>query len=168
VCEVQEYSDLTYRVYDYGRVDSIGRPRELHVDKALEVIDFQSGPVEKVQPKSILKRERLSWERLVSCRYFDTMKFFTDGPFHIKTIRKGARQFQLWAFMEGDGLVDWASQPHDFVRVNSGRFSYRQGECWFMPAVFGGYTVWAESPTRVLMATARNPKMSSDESGDAG
>src|SRR5215469_18188001 len=40
LCEVQEYSDLTYRVYDYGRVDAHGRQRELHIQKALEVIDF--------------------------------------------------------------------------------------------------------------------------------
>src|SRR6266849_10291195 len=40
LCEVQEYSDLTYRVYDYGRVDSKGNPRELHVEKALNVIQF--------------------------------------------------------------------------------------------------------------------------------
>jgi len=40
LCEVQEYSDLTYRVYDYGRVDKNGIPRELHVEKALEVMKF--------------------------------------------------------------------------------------------------------------------------------
>ena len=37
LCEVQEYSDLTYRVYDYGRIDAKGKPRELHVQKALQV-----------------------------------------------------------------------------------------------------------------------------------
>ena len=37
ICEVQEYSDLTYRVYDFGRVDAHGKPRELHIDKALQV-----------------------------------------------------------------------------------------------------------------------------------
>src|SRR5580700_3217620 len=39
LCEVQEYSDITYRVYDYGRVDASGKPRELHVKKALDVIE---------------------------------------------------------------------------------------------------------------------------------
>src|SRR3981189_2397788 len=43
VCEIQEYSDLTYRVYDFGRVDSSGKPRELHVEKALEVTNFGAG-----------------------------------------------------------------------------------------------------------------------------
>ncbi len=40
LCEIQEYSDLTYRVYDYGRVDGKGIPRELHIKKALDVIQF--------------------------------------------------------------------------------------------------------------------------------
>jgi len=40
LCEVQEYSDLTYRVYDYGRTDAKGKPRELHVQKALDVMQF--------------------------------------------------------------------------------------------------------------------------------
>src|SRR6202022_4246082 len=40
LCEVQEYSDLTYRVYDYGPVDSKGKPRELHIEKAIEEMKF--------------------------------------------------------------------------------------------------------------------------------
>ena len=42
ICEVQEYSDLTYRVYDFGRLDSSGKPRELHIEKALEVTNFDA------------------------------------------------------------------------------------------------------------------------------
>src|ERR1700756_4813964 len=48
LCEVQEYSDLTYRLYDYGRVDSHGKPRELHVEKALEVMHFGRSRGKKV------------------------------------------------------------------------------------------------------------------------
>lgn len=40
ICEIQQNSDLTYRVYDYNRVDTSGRKRQLHVNKALDVIDF--------------------------------------------------------------------------------------------------------------------------------
>jgi len=50
LCEVQEYSDLTYRVYDYGRVDGKGKPRELHIEKALEVMKFGAAPPAKVRP----------------------------------------------------------------------------------------------------------------------
>src|SRR5262245_27067094 len=50
LCEVQQYSDLTYRVYDYGRVDGSGKPRELHIEKALEVIQFEHPAIARMRP----------------------------------------------------------------------------------------------------------------------
>src|SRR6476646_6327547 len=47
VFEAQEYSELTYRVYDYGRVDRFGKPRELPLEKALAVTNFSGGIVDK-------------------------------------------------------------------------------------------------------------------------
>ena len=58
VCEVQEYSDLTYRVYDYGRVDAHGRPRELHIEKALEVTNFGATLAGKTKTSPIARRDR--------------------------------------------------------------------------------------------------------------
>lgn len=43
ICEIQQNSDTTYRVYDWNRVDDKGRQRELHIEKALDVIDFDAG-----------------------------------------------------------------------------------------------------------------------------
>lgn len=40
ICEIQQSSDVTYRIYDFGRVDSEGRPRQLHVEEAKEAIDY--------------------------------------------------------------------------------------------------------------------------------
>ncbi|MDR1530876.1 MAG: class I mannose-6-phosphate isomerase [Clostridiales bacterium] len=48
LAEIQQNSDITYRVYDYNRAGLDGKPRELHVDKALDVINFDNGPVEVV------------------------------------------------------------------------------------------------------------------------
>src|SRR5258708_32196884 len=53
VCEIQEYSDLTYRVYDFGRVDASGKPRELHIEKALQVTDFTPRRVGKNQALAV-------------------------------------------------------------------------------------------------------------------
>lgn len=44
VCEIQQSSDVTYRIYDFGRVDSQGRPRQLHVAEAMEAIDYAVAP----------------------------------------------------------------------------------------------------------------------------
>jgi mannose-6-phosphate isomerase len=175
VCEVQEYSDLTYRVYDYGRVDASGKPRELHVEKALQVIDFEPGPV-KVEARPVLedgigkqyraasRRGTVSWDQLVNCRYFVAAKIAVDGMFHLNAIRRPPKQFQLWAFMEGDGVVDWSTEPHNFVRVNHGQFSYKAGECWFIPAVFGGHSFVTREKTSVLMAAPHNPRLQAQQS----
>jgi mannose-6-phosphate isomerase len=83
VAEVQQNSDTTYRVYDWGRVDVSGNPRETHIKKALDVIDFSLG----------LKPSGADDEYLVSNRYFKVkrimpegfMEIPLDGRFHILT-----------------------------------------------------------------------------------
>ena len=54
IAEIQESSNLTYRMYDYHRVDKNGRERELQIDKALEVVDLQ-GSDQPRQPMRVLK-----------------------------------------------------------------------------------------------------------------
>ncbi len=51
--EIQQASDLTYRLYDYGRKDSKRQPRDLHLDKALEVADLTPGEHAKLEPKPL-------------------------------------------------------------------------------------------------------------------
>src|SRR5215467_4022621 len=72
ICEVQEYSDLTYRVYDYGRVDARGKPRELHIEKALAVTDFESTARAKVETRPLRVHGEIVGEPLVDCPYFST------------------------------------------------------------------------------------------------
>jgi len=166
VCEVQEYSDLTYRVYDYDRLDANGKPRELHVEKALEVINFQPRECGKVKTEPMVIRGHKLLEKLVDCGYFEATRFQIDQPIHLNSIRKPPRQFQLWAFLEGDGVIDWGCHPHDFCRANNGQFPYKSGECWFMPAVFGGHSFLTKKKTSVLMAAPHNPKRESRKTRD--
>lgn len=67
--EVQQNSDVTFRLYDYGRTESDGRPRELHVEQALDVIDFGAGPV-RPRPWQELAGEDASSVVLVDCEHF--------------------------------------------------------------------------------------------------
>src|SRR5260370_2631748 len=69
ICEVQEYSDLTYRVYDFGRVDAHGKQRELHIDKALQVTNFGKPAGGKVTPL-LLPADGATRSLLAACRYF--------------------------------------------------------------------------------------------------
>lgn len=62
ICEIQQSSNSTYRLYDYGRVDKFGNPRELHLKKALDVLDYgKYEPVELEQEDGVIR-----------CKYFET------------------------------------------------------------------------------------------------
>lgn len=70
--ELQEYSDVTYRLYDYGRLQPDGTPRELHVEKGLAVMRYRRMEVECVAPVSVAMSGGSACARriLVACRYF--------------------------------------------------------------------------------------------------
>ncbi len=67
ILEVQQTSDVTYRIYDYNRVDADGKKRELHTDLAADAIDFEQWRNDKIEPHPTCDGNPL---RLVSCDYF--------------------------------------------------------------------------------------------------
>ena len=75
LAEIQQTSDITYRIYDWDRVDSNGKPRELHNDLALDVIDFKEVTNAKwTKPDTVNKTAELA-----SCPYFTVTRLtFTD------------------------------------------------------------------------------------------
>jgi mannose-6-phosphate isomerase len=68
--ELQEYSDITYRMYDYGRLTATGTPRELHVQRSLDVTAYDRSPRVKVRPVSLPGKPRYTDRCLVACAYF--------------------------------------------------------------------------------------------------
>ncbi|MGA2427409.1 MAG: type I phosphomannose isomerase catalytic subunit [Candidatus Acidiferrum sp.] len=120
VCEVQEYSDLTYRVYDYCRLDAQGQPRELHIEKALQATNFGSTLAGKTArlPLPAKDAER---SLLAACRYFATERWKLSSP---SAIPVGSEHFDLVVVLTGRGVL----RSHDFG------FPIEQGECWFLPA----------------------------------
>jgi mannose-6-phosphate isomerase len=122
VCEVQEYSDLTYRVYDFGRLDAQGRPRELHIEKALEVTHFGSTLAGETVPLPLpVPAANAERTLLAACRYFATEQWKVASTV---TIEMDPLHFDLIVVLAGRGLLRTA----DFA------FPCEQGECWFLPA----------------------------------
>src|SRR5256885_1870800 len=71
--EIQQKSDLTYRLYDYGRTDAAGKPRELHLDRALDVLRYGAAPPrESVAPAALGPGREL----LVRCAHFAMEKLW--------------------------------------------------------------------------------------------
>jgi mannose-6-phosphate isomerase len=126
ICEIQEYSDLTYRVYDYGRVDALGKPRELHIDKALGVIDFQTRPVEPFRRDVPMDEFGMAYIfYLAACPYFLAEKC-VGGP--VRTSTESPR-FELITVIKGSGEIRW----------RGAECAYALGETWFLPASLGKY-----------------------------
>ena len=70
--ELQEYSDLTYRMYDYGRLTAAGTPRELHIERSLDVSHYDRSPHIKMQPLVLHSGEGFQDRCLAACQYFVT------------------------------------------------------------------------------------------------
>ncbi len=76
--EIQQTSDITYRVYDYGRVDADGKPRELHTELAMDAIDYHVYDNYKIESK---QETDGGVTELVKCKYFNTYKIIVDGAY---------------------------------------------------------------------------------------
>lgn len=77
--ELQEYSDITYRMYDYGRLTAAGTPRELHVQQSLDVSSYGRSPRVKVRPVSLTDRPGYTDRCLVACPYFVSREVVIQG-----------------------------------------------------------------------------------------
>jgi mannose-6-phosphate isomerase len=136
ICEVQEYSDLTYRVYDFGRVDAHGQPRELHVEKALQVTNFGKPTGGKVTPL-LLPADGATRSLLAACRYFATERWECSAKCEISV---DPERFELIVILEGAGNFAW---PDSAAR-------YHRGECWLVPASQGRIDVLPETATSLI------------------
>lgn len=139
VCEVQEYSDLTYRVYDYGRVDASGKPRALHLEKALEVTRFEGTRSGKISPLPLYSPDA-SKHLLVACEFFAIEHWSCDRT---TSIEGDPAEFQLLIVLQGSGTV------HD---SESGE-PFRPGQAWFVPASSDMALLQPSTPTRLLRVT---------------
>jgi len=81
--EIQQPSDVTFRLYDWGRLGVDGQPRPLHVAEALECTDFARGPVEPVEP-AVLQVGEHRIEELVRCPYFEIRRHVTRRAFTLR------------------------------------------------------------------------------------
>ena len=128
LAEVQQNSDTTYRVYDYGRLGADGKPRALHVDKAVDVTRTQ--PYVPVVPtaQDCARFETPQRTLLTHCDLFSVCRVDCDGTY---TDAAGEESFVSLLALEGDGR---------FVCGDTA-FPLTKGESVFIPANAGAYTV---------------------------
>ena len=118
VAEIQQSSDVTYRIYDYKRVDDQGNERELHTDEALDVINFSASP----NPQTIYSERANEINQLVTCEYFTTNLLKIDSPL---TRNYGEiDSFRAYMCLEGSLLIE----------SEGGKVIVNKGETVLIPA----------------------------------
>jgi mannose-6-phosphate isomerase len=121
--EVQQTSDITYRLYDWDRVDAkTGQPRELHVEQGLECADFARGRCGAVGP-AVEVCEGVRREGLVNCRYFTLERRTSRVPFRIGA----ANECRAVVCVGGSGEIEWGGK----------RYPVNTGDTVLLPAEVG-------------------------------
>jgi mannose-6-phosphate isomerase len=110
VAEVQQSSDLTFRLYDWGRVDQQGQPRPLHIQEALQCIQFDQGPVAAVVPQVLTDNSIEREELLVSCGYFRLFRRQVKAP--IRLLPSGTCRVLM--VLSGSGELRWEGERAPF------------------------------------------------------
>ncbi|MEO8824426.1 MAG: type I phosphomannose isomerase catalytic subunit [Chthoniobacterales bacterium] len=123
VFEVQENSDVTFRLYDWNHVDAkTGHPRPLQVEQALACIDFDQKAIRPVVP-SVESESPVLRERLIACDHFGLWRLSGTSPF---TVGK-AETPRVLVCLSGDGHLE-----HD-----GSLFACEKGDVFLLPAVVG-------------------------------
>lgn len=126
VAEVQESSNLTYRLYDYGRVDKNGNKRPLHIEKGLAVADLR-GRSAPDQPMRVLRyRQGGASELLCRCRYFEVHRLLINTELCRQLIeyRADSASFRVLLCISGCGSAFFGDDAICFFK----------GDCLFVPA----------------------------------
>jgi mannose-6-phosphate isomerase len=136
LCEIQQNSDLTYRIYDYNRRDAQGKARELHLEKAFDVIRFGKQLGGKIDPVTV-DRDGVTKTFFVDCPYFATERWEFNAPAAAST---SPDKFELWIVIGGNGLIRWRGQTENYSRA----------QVWLVPAGLGAFDFAPESKTTLL------------------
>ncbi|MEO2263765.1 type I phosphomannose isomerase catalytic subunit [Dorea sp. YH-dor228] len=135
IAEIQESSNVTYRVYDYDRVDKNGKKRELHFDKAVQVMNMGVAPDVKQKPRMVKYYAGCSRELLCRCKYFEAERIQVTKGFSF-SVRE--ESFQILMCLDGYGQVETMD-----AELKPLRFS--KGETVFIPAGIGRCMVIGEA-----------------------
>jgi len=130
VAEIQQTSDITYRVYDWERVDANGNSRELHTELAIDAIDFNMDK----DFKATYDRHINTTNNIVSCQYFTTNYVSVVGRYHKNNKHDS---FLIYMCMEGTAQIGFYDKTE----------TIKKGETILIPAGLKSFEIIAENAT---------------------
>jgi len=129
IAEIQQNSNTTYRVFDYNRTDTKGIKRPLHIEKALEVIDFNNCGISGKQKGIEVKLEGNSSKTfLLATKYFSVEKYVIAGTIQEKA---DGSKFYTYTCLKGEGKITYSG----------GEVKISMGESVLIPALLGDYSI---------------------------
>jgi len=134
--EIEENSDLTYRLDDFGRVGLDGKPRPLHLDKGLAVTRIESPPLRDL-PRVELREPYGTRRFVLACPFF-ALEELTLG--RRGTFAGTPQRVEILSLLEGAGRVE----------TSAGWLGYRAGDTWLIPPATGKYRIVPRENTRLL------------------
>lgn len=123
IAEIQQNSNTTYRIYDYGRVGADGKPRQLHVEKAVEVTKLTPPEYPTKAMGEIEQKDGCSVQLLSKCDYFRVNKICV---WDYCVLEASAKSFNSVLVLDGEGEIDGVK--------------LKKGDSCFIPAGYGEYT----------------------------
>jgi mannose-6-phosphate isomerase len=124
--EIQQNSNTTYRVFDYNRVDNKGNKRPLHIEKALDVIDFNLG-LNKAKTRGLDVRLNATSTK----SYKIANKYFSVEVYGNIEENADGSKFHIYVFVDGAGEIHY----------NGGKIKVTRGDSILIPAALGKYTI---------------------------
>ena len=130
LAEIQQTSDITYRVYDWDRQDSEGNYRDLHTEEAIEAIDYKAQNQYTTNYSKKLNKQ----SNIIDCQYFTTNNFSVKG--NLKVNHSDKDSFVIYMCVEGN------------VSINNVKLN--QGETVLIPAILKDLTIESEKESVLL------------------
>ena len=123
IAEIQQTSDITYRLYDFDRVDAAGNQRELHVDLALDAINYK-----KIDTYKKYNKNRNQSNTVVDCPYFTTNFIPLDKALEVN---KSGESFTVYMCVEGDFELEYEGVKYKYIK----------GDTVLIPALLNNFTL---------------------------
>jgi mannose-6-phosphate isomerase len=136
LCEIQQHSDITYRVFDFNRRQADGTLRPLHIRQALDVLNFGNPRGGQVEPARVTQGS-LAKTYLAACAYFATEKWEFSMPV---TAATSTDRFEILIVLSGRGAIESGGES----------VTYGPAEVWLFPAALGAYRLIPDSASTLL------------------
>lgn len=127
IAEIQQTSDITYRIYDWDRVDAQGKSRELHVEQALDAMNYNTTDTQKHYTQT-----ENSANVMVDCPYFTTSYFPLNGE---ASVNKNGSSFTVYICTEGEYTF----------KDNGKSYSFKKGDTILVPAALKDFSLRGEA-----------------------